>query len=391
MNVPHIPAPPCVSPGAPSPVRKTGRTLRWGVVATGNIAAKVTEDIGRLEDAVLQAVSSRYEDSAMEFAERFGFGSAWFDTERAKGYHQLVNDPEVDVVYVAAPHAQHYEISRAALLAGKHVLCEKSLTINAREAEDLIGIASSRGLFLMEAVWTRFLPCVNRIWEILSSGELGDVHWVQADLGFPAPVNPAGRLWNPEAGGGALLDLTVYPLTLAVGALGFPERVLAVGALTDDGVDQQNALLLTYPSGAAAQLMSSLVSSGSSTATISGSTGWLRTGAPLHNPVELTVSPQAGEPRVERFPQVGNGYTYELREVTRCIQSGLPESPTMSWEHSLQTMRLFDAARSQLGVRYPNDDDGGSQGGAPDPAGAPAQSAAPARQKAAPRNAEPLS
>jgi predicted dehydrogenase len=359
MNAPHIPVPPCAVPGAPSPVRKTGRTLRWGVVSTGNIAAKVTEDIARLEDAVLQCVSSRHESSAIEFADRFGVARACFDNPRATGYAQLVEDPEVDVVYVAAPQAQHYEISRAALLAGKNVLCEKSLTTNAREAEDLIGLASTRGLFLMEGVWTRFLPCVNRVWEILASGELGDVQWVQADLGFPSGPGPEGRAsdpeTDPESGAGALLDLTVYPLTLAVGALGFPEGVSAVGAITGTGVDRQNALLLTYPSGASAQLMSSLVSLGTRTATISGAKGWLRTGAPLHNPVELTVAPFHGDQRVERFPQVGNGYTYELREATRCIQSGLPESPTMSWDHSLQTMRLFDDARTQMGVHYPND------------------------------------
>ncbi|WP_329609250.1 Gfo/Idh/MocA family protein [Arthrobacter sp. ATA002] len=278
MYVPHIPPPPCAAPGAPNPVRKTGRTLRWGVVSTGDIASKVTEDIARLEDAVLQAVSSRQEASAVEFADRFGIARACFDNEQGKGHRQLIDDPEVDVVYVAAPHAQHYEISRAALLAGKHVLCEKSLTVNAREAEDLIAIASTRGLFLMEAVWTRFLPCVNRIWEILASGELGEVQWVQADLGFRAPPGPDSRLWDQRAGGGALLDLAVYPLTLAVGALGFPAGVSAAGTLTDGGVDRQNALLLTYPSGAAAQLISSLVSRGTRTATIAGSEGWLRTG-----------------------------------------------------------------------------------------------------------------
>ena len=355
MNAPHIPIPPCAAPGAPNPVRKTGRTLRWGIVGTGNIATKITEDIARLEDAFLQCVSSRHEASAIEFADQFGVARAVFDNSRASGYTQLVEDPEVDVVYVAAPQDQHFEISRAALLAGKNVLCEKPLTTTAREAEDLIGIASARGLFLMEGVWTRFLPCVNRIWEILASGELGDVQWVQADLGLPSGPGSGSRHGDAETGGGALLDLTVYPLTLAVGALGFPEGMSAVGALSGAGIDRQNALLLTYPTGAAAQLMSSLISPGTRTATFSGAKGWLRTGAPLHNPVELTVAPFLGDQRVERFPQVGNGYTYELREATRCIQSGLPESPTMSWDHSLQTMRLFDEARTQMGVHYAND------------------------------------
>jgi len=326
-------------------------------VATGRIAGRVTEDIARLEDAVLQAVSSRSQATAVDFADRFGFAASYYDDEaRGKGYRQLFADPDVDVVYIATPHAQHYELAREALEAGKHVLCEKSITINAAEMADLMEVASRRGVFLMEAVWTRFLPCINRLWDILAGGELGTINWVQADLGFPAPYDPASRLWDPAAGGGALLDLTIYPLTLAVGALGFPQRVQASGSLNGDGVDTQNALTLGYESGAMAQLTSSLLSSGPRTATISGSEGWVRTGAPLHNPVELQIQQHLGETRVERFQQVGNGYTYELREVTRCIQEGLTESPTMPWADSLRTMQLFDEVRAQLGVRYPNDD-----------------------------------
>ncbi|MBD8043202.1 Gfo/Idh/MocA family oxidoreductase [Arthrobacter sp. Sa2BUA2] len=358
MSAPqYIHTPPCVLQGAPSPVQATGRILRWGVVATGHIAGRVTEDIARLEDAVLQAVSSRSQSTAVDFADRFGFAASYYDDPvRGKGYRQLFDDPDVDVVYIASPHAQHYELTREALEAGKHVLCEKSITINAAELTDLLEVAAHNGVFLMEAVWTRFLPCINRLWEILSSGELGTIHWVQADLGFPAPYDPASRLWDPAAGGGALLDLTVYPLTLAVGALGFPHSVQATGSLNQDGVDAQNALTLNYASGAQAQLTSSLLSSGPRTATISGSEGWVRTGAPLHNPVELHVQQHLGQARVERFQQVGNGYTYELREVTRCIQEGLQESPTMPWADSLKTMQLFDEVRAQLGVHYPNDD-----------------------------------
>lgn len=352
----HIPTPPCVLQGAPSPVQATGSTLRWGVVATGGIAERVTEDIARLEDAVLQAVSSRRQASAEDFAARFGFASSYWDEGGASGYARMFEDPQVDVVYVATPHGQHYEVTRAALLAGKHVLCEKSLTINAREAEDLIDLARERNLFLMEAVWTRFLPSINRIWEIIASGQLGTIQWVQADLGFVAPYNPEARIWAPEAGGGALLDLAVYPLTLAVGALGFPETVHAIGTLNGDGVDTQNALTLGYASGATAQLSTSLLVSPPRVATIAGSGGWLRTGTPLHNPVQLFIHSDQDGSRTEDFPQVGNGYTYELREVTRCIQEGLLESPTMPLADSLRTMRLFDTVRAQLGVFYPNDE-----------------------------------
>lgn len=348
--------PPCAEAGAPSPIVATGRPLKWGVVATGGIAAKVTGDIALLEDAVLHAVSSRSADSAAAFAERFGFATSYGNDGDVAGYQRLIDDPDVDVVYITTPHGQHHEVAKAALTGGKHVLCEKPFTINAAEAEELAAIAADRGLFLMEAVWTRFLPIINRAWEIIHSGELGEIRWVQGDLGFTAPDDPASRLWDPKAGGGALMDLTVYPLTWALGSLGFPDSVWAVGSLNSDGVDLQNAVTLSYEGGAYAQLSSSLVASGPSQATISGSNGWMKTGdGALHNPKELIIKTGQNDVRVERFEQVGGGYTYELREVTRCIQEGLTESPTMPVGDTVKTMRLLDGVRAQIGLRYAND------------------------------------
>ncbi|NKX53192.1 Gfo/Idh/MocA family protein [Arthrobacter mobilis] len=351
----HIVPPPCAEPGAPSPIEATGRPLRWGVVSTGRMAGRVTEDIARLEDAVLQAVSSRSRANALDFRERFGFATCYWDDGATRGYERLFTDPAVDVVYVATPHGQHYAIARRALEAGKHVLCEKALAINAREAAELIELARARDLFLMEAIWSRFLPALNRAWQIIDSGELGAIHWVQADLGFPAPYDVSSRLWNPAAGGGALLELAVYPLTWALGSLGYPQTVTAVGHVNEDGIDDQNALTLTYSSGAQAQLTSSLLAWSPRTATVAGSHGWLRTNSPLHNPTELVIEQYHGPVRTERFEQIGNGFTYQLREATRCIQAGLAASPTMPWEHTLKTMRLFDGVRAQLGVSYVND------------------------------------
>lgn len=351
----RFPAPPCTAPNAPSPLAATGDALRWGVVGTGAIAGKVAKEIATLEDAVLQAVSSRSEERARSFADGNGFATAYYDDGASRGFERLVQDAAVDVVYVAIPHGQHYEVCKAALSAGKHVLCEKAFTVNAREAEELIALAREKRVFLMEAVWSRFLPSINRAWDIIHSGELGEITWIQADLGFPSPYNPLSRLWDPAAGGGALLDLTVYTATWALGALGFPKSVSAEGILNDDGVDAQNALTLTYASGAQAQLSSSLLASGPCQATVAGSKGWLRTSAPLHNPRELYVHPHNGEARVEEFPTIGLGYTYELRETTRCIQAGLLECPTMPLQHTLDTMRMFDGVRAQLGIRYAND------------------------------------
>jgi predicted dehydrogenase len=336
----------------------TGKTLRWGVIATGGIARSVAQDLALLADAELYAVSSRAQDTADAFAVAYDFSKAYGDDGGLRGYQRLLADDAVDIVYVATPHAQHHEIVLAALNAGKHVLCEKAFTINAREAAEVIDVARGRKLFLMEAVWSRFLPSLQRAFDIAASGELGDIHWVSADLGFPAPYSPTSRLWARQDGGGALLDIAVYPLLWALGTLGFPQTVSATGFLNDDGVDAQNAMTLGYNHGAQVQLTSSLLSHGPRTATVAGSLGFLQSVGSINNPRELTVAKGWDERRTEAFEVVGKGYTYELREVTRCIQQGLTESPVMPLEDSLNTMRLFDGVRAQLGVSYPNDSHG---------------------------------
>lgn len=349
-----IPVPPCAEPGV-NPQAATGTKLRWGVVAPGAIARRVTADIALLEDAVLQAVSSRSAENAAAFAADFGFSASYSDGEGTKGYEQLFEDPDVDVVYIATPHSRHREVAEAALAAGKHVLCEKPFTVNADEARILAEAAQANGVFLMEAVWTRFLPSTNRAWEIIASGELGELQWVQADLGFVAAYDPRSRLWDPAAGGGALLDLGVYPLTWALGSLGFPAGVTAGGTVTDAGVDLRNSLTLSYDGGAQAQLITSIAAVCPSTATVSGNAGWLTAAAPLYNPSELTVSTNEGVLRTETFDEVGNNYVYQLREVTRCIQEGLLESPTMPLSDTIRTMELLDNVRAQLGLSYATD------------------------------------
>src|SRR5919205_1348151 len=271
------------------PLAATGRRLRWGVIATGRIASLVSKDLALLEDAELYAVSSRAQHTADAFAGEFGFAVAYGDDGGRLGYERLLADDSVDVVYVATPHAQHHRVVLAALRAGKHVLCEKAFTINAREAAELISVAREKKLFLMEAVWSRFLPSMQRAFEIAHSGELGTVQWVTADLGFPAPYSPTARLWAVQDGGGALLDITVYPLLWALGTMGFPQTVSAMGALNDDGVDAQNALTLGYHHGGQAQLTSSLLAHGPRTATVAGSLGYLQTLGSINNPKKLVV------------------------------------------------------------------------------------------------------
>jgi predicted dehydrogenase len=354
VTSPFIPRPDLLDA---DPLAATGRPVRWGVVATGAIAATVTADLALLPDAVLQAVSSRRADRAAAFAGQFGFATSYSDTAERLGYEALFADPDVEAVYVATPHAQHAEVVRAALTAGKAVLCEKPVTVNAREAAELVDLARERGVFLMEAVWTRFLPAYQRALQIAASGEIGTVQWVSAEVGFPAPADPTARIWARADGGGALLDLAVYPLLWAWGTLGLPDAVTAVGALNAEGVDAQNAVTLSYPSGAQAQLTTSLLARSPHTALVAGSGGWVRAQGPdaVYRPTRLDVQVGEGEPRTEEFELIGSGYVHELREVTRCLQQGLTESPVMPLEHSLATMRLLDQVRAQLGVVYPND------------------------------------
>ena len=332
-----------------------GQPLNWGVVATGRIAHRVTADLARLESSVLQAVSSRSAAAAKTFAGQYGFATSYHDQPGATAYEQLFADPDVDVVYIATPHARHHEVATAALTAGKHVVCEKPLTVNAREAQELVGLAREQELFLMEAMWTRFLPSTRRALEVVRAGGIGTVRWVQADLGFAATYDPRDRLWDPAAGGGALLDLAAYPLTWAVGMLGFPDSVTAAGRLNRDGIDVQNTLTLGYADGAAAQLVSSLESASPGIVTVSGTKGWLRTGSPLYNARRLEYAGPDGRVQVEEFDEATEGFIHELREAGRCIRAGLPESPLMPWHESVKIMQILDDARSQLGVRYEND------------------------------------
>lgn len=358
-NSRFVPRPDWYDTCNPETLSATGAPLRWGVVATGNIARSVTADLSLLQDAVLHAVSSRGPGSAAGFATDFGFATYYYDGgpdgSGAAGYQQLVQDPDVDVVYIATPHAQHFDIARAALENGKHVLCEKALTITAAEARSLIALARDRQLFLMEAVWARFVPGFQRALEIVASGEIGEVKWVRADLGFPAPKDDTARIWAPADGGGALLDITVYPLLWAWGTLGRPDAVHATAALTELGVDSQNTLTLSYNNGAQAQLISYLTSHGSRTATIAGTQGSIETISSVNNPKGLRISVGWDDAREEMFEHPGLGYTYQLREVTRCIQAGLTESATMPLDDSLAVMELFDDARRQFGVTYWND------------------------------------
>ena len=345
----RVARPPCSDAGC-DPRRATGKTLKWGVVATGSIARTVADQLLQLEDAKVHAVASRDAGRARAFAERLGAVNAYGDTGGVPGYVRLAEDADVDVVYVATPNAQHHSVARKLLEAGKHVLLEKTFTLTGAEAEDLATIARRRGRFLMEAVWTRFLPSYQAVLDVVSGGRIGDVRWIQADLGFASPFDATSRLWNRDAGGGALLDLHVYAWTWTFGVLGFPHRLAAQSTTAPNGVDALTSLQLGFGDGAHAQLLGTLVSQATRTVTIAGTSGLLRTDAPLPNPKGFTIVDAGGTRHVET--DAGAGHVHQLREVTRCIQEGRTESPTLPVSDSVAMMRWFDEARRQIGLSF---------------------------------------
>lgn len=337
------------SSGEPSAPKTTcdEHVVRWGIVATGKIAQAVTEDLQMLEGARIEAVSSRSATRAQEFADQW-------DIPRAHaGLDALLSDDGIDVVYVATPHAQHHAVVSRLLDAGRPVLCEKSFTLNLADAEDLVARARRRDVFCMEAMWTRFNPVVVRLRELVAGGAVGEVRSLTADLGFAAPWDPTHRLWDAALGGGALLDVGVYPVSFASMLLGEPSSVAVHGSLDRNGVDRDAGLLLGYPGGAHALLSCSLVARLGRTATVTGTEGHLALDPPFHATTGLTWTRPNGS--TERFeqPLEGNGYVPMLREVQRCLRAGEAESPTMPLDETLAVMRVLDGALAELGVRYP--------------------------------------
>lgn len=322
--------------------------FRWGILGTGGIAQAFAKDLAYLDDHVVAAVGSRTIASATEFASAFpgciSYGS----------YNELVN-ADVDAIYVASPHPMHEEHAMLAMRAGKPVLCEKAFTINQRQARQLTDYSHAHNVALMEAMWTRFLPHIAQIKEIIAAGTLGEIHTVIADHGQYIPYERAARLWEPELGGGALLDLGIYSLTIAHLVLGNPSQIQAQATLTDKKVDLQTSMILTYPSGAHALLSCTMAVRSSVSAVIAGEKARIEIDGSFYAPTAFRVITRDGE--VTEYPKnyQGGGLREEAREFARVVQSGEIESPLMPHATSLELMRQMDEIRRQIGVKYPGE------------------------------------
>lgn len=328
--------------------------IGWGILATGKIARGFATNLRQTPGARIAAVGSRSLTGAQAFVDEY----AERDTRAHSSYAEMVADPDVDVVYIASPHSMHLEHARLAFDAGKPVLCEKALTLNTRDSEEMIRLAGERGLFLMEAMWMACNPHILALLAGLREGRFGTPLQVHADLGFIVDRPPTDRVLDPALGGGALLDMGIYPLTFAHLVLGEPEQLVAVAGLSDQGVDRDLAIAGRYAGGAVAALTASMSSMSPRTATIATDQGQIDLGPGFHNPPTITFTPADGSGQIHVAsdePLIGTGLGNEAAEVMRCLRAGLLESPLVPHAQTLSLMRQMDNIRAQIGVRYAAD------------------------------------
>jgi len=320
----------------------TDSPLRWGILGTGGIAKTFVTDLRLTDSGVAVAVGSRSLESADRFADEFGIES------RHGGYEDLVTDPDVDVIYVATPHPMHYDNAILALLAGKHVLVEKPFTMNAAQAREIAGVAREHGLFAMEAMWTRFLPHVAVIRDWLARGVLGDIVTVTADHGQWFAEDADFRLFAPDLGGGALLDLGIYPVSFASMILGAPRRIMTMSDPAFTGVDAQTSMLFGYDSGAQAVLTCTLRAKSPTRAAIVGTDARIEVEGNFYAPAAVTLIPRNGADPIRVEPvHEGRGLRHQADEVARRLAAGDVESRLMPLDETISIMETMDRVLAQ--------------------------------------------
>jgi len=329
------------------------KSIRWGILGCGKIARKFASDIKFVKNAELIALGAREQSTVDEFAKDFPA------KYKHNSYQSLVENPEVDAIYIATPHAFHHEHTLLCLNHNKAVLCEKAFAMNSRQAKEMIDLAQKKKVFLMEAFWTKFLPHYQLMKKMIADGKIGKVQSVIANFGFIPTPPVAPRLFDPKLGGGSLLDIGVYPIFHALDILGRPDEIEAVIIPTDQKVDSQCAMQFYYHNGALAQLFSTLTSNLSTGADIAGDHGRIRLTHRFHGPTtNLEYYPDIvdSSQKISFEKAQGNGYEYETQHVTDCLLKGFTESPMMRHADTLLLMETVDRIRAKAGLRYPADD-----------------------------------
>lgn len=324
--------------------------FRWGVIGCGRIAHAFARGLETLPEAQLAAAASKSRKRAQAFGAECGVENVY------DSYEEMLGKEALDAVYVATTHNFHYENTKLCLEHQVPVLCEKAFTINAAQAEELINLARAKQLFLMEAMWTRFIPCVLKLRQLLSEGVIGEVTHLKASFGIRSKRTwPWGRLRNPKLAGGALLDLGIYPISFARMILGQPPvEMISRAKIGRTGVDETSEYFFSYPNGARADLFSSFKKQTSHEAILTGTKGTIHIPDFFH-PSQMTISRKNSDPETIEIPLESTGYQYEAAEVQRCIREGLTESPAMPLDETLEIMRTMDDLRAQWGMKYPGE------------------------------------
>ncbi|MDB4904893.1 MAG: afr 2 [Mucilaginibacter sp.] len=329
------------------------KTIRWGILGAGRIARKFASDLKLVENAELIAIGSRGMQSADEFNKEFPVKYCHYS------YQDLVQNPEVDVIYIATPHNLHYENTLLCLEYNKAVLCEKPFAMNSNQTIKMIEKAKEKKLFLMEALWTKFHPHYIKVQEMIGQGLLGEIKAVLVSFGFK-PIAPVpARLFDPALGGGTVMDIGIYNVFIAMSILGKPDNIDAIITPASTGVDEQCSIVFGYKSGALAQLFSTFSSNLATEADICGTEGRIRLTSRFYEPsstIEFYADRVDSRQVIPVEKEPGFGYQYEARHVNDCLRKGLTESPIVSFADTLLLMETLDKIRKTAGIHYPADE-----------------------------------
>lgn len=319
---------------------------RWGILGLGNIAHQFAQDLKSVEGAKLYAVGSRSEAKAQEFANQYQVEKLYVS------YEALLKDKSVDVIYIATPNVLHCENTLACLEAGKAVLCEKPFAINYKEVQKMINLAKSKQLFLMEALWTNFMPTIENLMQYQTENTYGKIKHLQAEFCFEAAFNPYKRLFNLKLGGGALLDIGIYPVYLALKLLGKPKHICAESKMSTTGIDVETKIIFEYENNVKADLFCSFEKTTPSEALISYEKAEVKLHSRFHETDKISVKAN-GKTSLKDFDYQAKGYHFEIAHVQDCLKKGLTESPMMSFEFSMELIKTLDKIRGIVGMKYP--------------------------------------
>jgi predicted dehydrogenase len=325
------------------------RTINWGILGTGRIAEKFAFDLQFVSNARLVAVGSRDVNKAFEFARRY-------NAQKAYGsYDELASDKDTDVIYIGTPHVCHCENTLLCLDKGKAVLCEKPFAMNEKEVSRMVSKSREKNIFLMEAIWTRFLPSIKKTLELIEAGAIGEIIHIKSDFGYKAEYDPEWRLFKQELGGGSILDIGIYPVFLILLLLGEPDEIVADAVIGKTNVDELVSAYFKYNSGKMATLYSTLIANTPVETEISGTKGYIRINRMWHMSRSVVLHLNDGRTETFEFNYKGTGYEFEAEEVTNCLQRDIKESYLLPLDFSLKLIRILDVIRKKCGVKYAMD------------------------------------